>query len=202
VEDKGFSIIPGSAPTPLSESSADRLLRRRAPADYLIEWEAFVGKAKEEAPASHICATVIFRLGHEFLAVPAVVVGQVTDLKPVHRIPHQRGRIVQGLVNINGQLRPFVSMVNFLEVGKDTDVSESSAKHSMMVFEKEADIWAFGVSEVCGIHHTDMRQLKNVPVNVAKSTANYLKGVFYWNDHSVGYLDDELLFFSLRKLLI
>jgi chemotaxis-related protein WspD len=197
-----FGIVPGIPPPSLSESSADRLLRRRAPTEYLMEWEALISKAKEQPLSTHISATVIFRLGTEFLAIPAAVVGQVTDIKPIHYIPHQRGPIVRGLVNINGQLRPFVSMVNLLEVGSEKELFLTQENYPMMVLEKESDVWAYAVSEVCGIHHCDMRQLKNVPVNVAKSTANYLKGVFYWNDHSVGFLDDELLFFSLRKCLI
>ena len=184
------------------ESSADRLLRRRAAADYLAEWETFIGKPKETPSTVHICGTVIFRIAHDYLAIPTAVVGQVTELKPVHRIPHQRGKTVQGVVNINGQLRLFVSMIQLLEIGSDHTLFESAQKRSMMVVEREAEVWAFAVTEVCGIHYCDLCDLHNVPVNVAKSTANYLKGVFYWNDHSVGLLDDELLFFSLRKCLI
>ncbi len=109
---------------------------------------------------------------------------------------------MQGVVNINGQLRLYVSMVHLLEIGSDQSLFEAGQKRSMMVVEREAEVWAFAVTEVCGIHYCDLRELHNVPVNVAKSTANYLKGVFYWNDHSIGLLDDELLFFSLRKCLL
>ncbi len=199
---KELTDLPPSGEHQTHESSADRLLRRRASTEYLAEWEAFVGKAKEEPATAHICGTVIFRIARDYLAIPTAVVGQVADLKPIHRIPHQRGKTVQGIVNINGQLRLFVSMMNLLEIGTEHQLFESGQKRSMMVIEKDSEVWAFAVTEVCGIHYCDLRELHNVPVNVAKSTANYFKGVFYWNDHNVGFLDDELLFFSLRKCLL
>lgn len=183
-------------------SSADQLLRRRAPEGYLQEWEVFLGSPKEAPATASMSATVIFKICNEFLAISTAVVGQVTELKPIHHVPHQRGKIVRGCVNINGQLRMFVSMTSLLEISSDEKVLDNSQQHSMMVIENESDVWAFAVTEVCGVHHFDMSQLNNVPVNVAKSTANYLKGVFYWNEQSVGYLDDELLFFSLRKCVI
>jgi chemotaxis signal transduction protein len=161
-----------------------------------------LSRPKEVAVPDHMQAIVIFRIGEEYLAVSTAVVGQVTEMKPIHHVPHQRNKIIRGCVNINGQLRLFVSMTNLLEIGSDKEMLSSVDKCSMMVIENESDVWAFAVAEVCGIHHCDMRQLKNVPVNVAKSTANYIKGVLLWNSQNYGYLDDELLFFSLRKCLL
>lgn len=187
---------------PIQPSAADCLLSRLAPADYLTEWQAFVGTPKNQTGSSPIVAVVLFKIGSEFLALSTAVVGQITQIKPIHRIPHQKGKIVQGLVNINGQLRLFVSMNNLLEISSEGGSLEGQQKQSMMVLEKESDVWAFKVSEVCGVYHCETSLLHNVPVNVAKSTANYLKGVFRWSNNSVGYLDDELLLFSLRKCLV
>jgi chemotaxis-related protein WspD len=183
-------------------AAADRLLQRPASAEYLQEWETYVSSHKASATGSQIVPVVIFRIGKEFLALSTAVVGQVTETKAVHRIPHQRGRIVRGLVNINGRLRLFVGMSSLLEIDSANSAMDTGQKHSMMVLEKESDVWAFEVSEVCGVYHCELAQLHNVPVNVAKSTANYLKGVFVWNGNSAGYLDDDLLVFSLRKSLL
>ncbi len=195
-------ISPSTQVKVAEESSADKLLRRHAPPDYLLEWEKLLGRAKESAATEYLQGMVIFRINHELLALSTAVVGQVTELKPVHHIPHQRNKFIRGCVNINGQLRLFISMSDLLEISSEEQAITGQHKCSMMVLEGGGDVWAFAVSEVCGVHHCDIRHLRNVPVNVAKSTANYLKGVFFWNDQNVGYLDDELLFFSLRKCLL
>lgn len=185
------------------KASADLLLRRSPPPDYLQEWETFICESKNKTVSADERAIVVFRISSEYLAISTSVVGQVTEIKPIHRIPHQRGPIVRGLVNISGQLRMFISVMNFLEIGeerKTKDAKESQV--SMMVIERDGDVWAFAVSEVCGIIHHDPGLMQNVPVTVAKSAANYLRGVFVWRENRVGLLDDELLFFSLRRSVL
>lgn len=184
------------------QAAADRLLQRSAMPDYLAEWEHYVSSPKTQIAGSQIMPVVIFRIGKEFLALSTSVVGHVTQPKTVHRIPHQRGKIVRGLVNINGRLRLFIAMDNLLDIDSSTVSIDANQKRSMMVMERDSEVWAFEVSEVCGVYHCETSQLHNVPVNVAKSTANYLKGVFVWSGNSAGYLDDELLMFSLRKFLL
>lgn len=182
------------------EASADLLLRRRPPPEYLQEWESFIRSTKEQQIISDQQAIVIFRVEEEFLAIPAMVVGQVAQLKPIHTIPHQRGPVIRGLVNISGQLRLFICIMSFLQINPSTK-NKNRSLNSMMVIEREGDVWAFSVSEVCGVLHLDPSELQNVPVTVSKSTANYLRGVFIWNNEKVGFIDDELLFFSLRRSL-
>lgn len=181
---------------------ADKLLRRPAPEDYIREWEQYITGDQEADLPSTLIPVVIFRVGGEYLALPTVAIGQITEMKPVHRIPHQRGRILKGLVNINGQLRLFVSLANLLELGDVFKGVEAHTNNSLLMIEEEGEVWVFAVSEVCGLHHCDLARLKNVPVTVAKSAANYLKGVFSWSDRSVGLLEEELLFFSLRRSLL
>ena len=43
------------------------------------------------------------------------------------------------------------------------------------------------------------KEIENVPVTVTKSSANYLKGIVHWKGKSVAYLDEELLFYSLKR---
>jgi len=43
--------------------------------------------------------------------------------------------------------------------------------------------------------------MENVPVNVSKSAGNYLKGVFTWKGKKIGFLDEDLLCYSLKTSL-
>ncbi len=55
------------------------------------------------------------------------------------------------------------------------------------------------VDEVHGVHHVHSRELKDVPATVAKATVTYSTALLSWRDHSVGILDDQLVFYSLKR---
>jgi chemotaxis-related protein WspD len=57
------------------------------------------------------------------------------------------------------------------------------------------------VDEVHGIHRVLPRELKDVPTTVAKSAVTYSTALLSWRGHSVGILDDQLLFYSLKRSL-
>jgi chemotaxis-related protein WspD len=55
------------------------------------------------------------------------------------------------------------------------------------------------VDEVHGIHRFHPRELKEAPATVARAKATYSKALLSWHEHSVGLLDDELVFHSLKR---
>jgi chemotaxis-related protein WspD len=57
------------------------------------------------------------------------------------------------------------------------------------------------VDEVHGIHHVQPRELKDVPTTVAKATVTYSTALLSWRERSVGVLDDQLVFYSLKRSL-
>lgn len=183
------------------ESSVDQLLSREIPLDYVKEWETLLARDKGNDQVAPHSAITIFRVGSEYLAISSLVVGQITTMRTIHRVPHIKNRVIKGVVNINGRLRLFISLEELLSLNKATDVQSDAEKSEgqMILIEDEAEVWTFGVSEVMGVFHCDLTILKNVPVTIVKSTANFVKGVFTWRDKSVGLLDEQLLMFSLRR---
>jgi chemotaxis-related protein WspD len=55
------------------------------------------------------------------------------------------------------------------------------------------------VDEVHGVHRFHPRALIAVPSTVARGTATYSKAILPWEGRSVGLLDDELLFHTLKR---
>lgn len=180
------------------ESAVDRLLQREASQDYVKEWELFLGREKSDVKDQSESAIVIFRLGSELLALSSLVIGQIIPTRHVHRIPHLKGSLVKGLVNVNGRLLLHVSLAELLEVELQPSEQEEGER-PMILFERENEVWTFAVTEVLGVFHCDLTHLKNVPVTVAKSSANYIKGVIHWRDKYVALLDEDLLIFSLKR---
>jgi chemotaxis-related protein WspD len=55
--------------------------------------------------------------------------------------------------------------------------------------------------EVHGIHRFHASDVRDAPATVARAAGRHTTGVLTWLDHSVGMLDDELLFFGLERSL-
>ena len=59
---------------------------------------------------------LIFRLGVEWLAFRTQTIAEVTNPRPVHRVPHRSNEIFVGLVNLQGQVQLCVSLHGLLGV--------------------------------------------------------------------------------------
>jgi chemotaxis-related protein WspD len=189
--------------------SARQLLERQAEESYTEEWTDLLAKQKIEEEVTTETSIVIFRLVNEWLAISTAIFSEVAQVRTLHRIPHRKESILLGMVNLRGQLTLCVNMQNLLEI-ESPATSESykkpqlgdTAYKRMLAIQQEQENWIFPVDEVYGIFHCEVSRLENVPVTIAKSTANYLKGVISWNNRSVGYLDEGLLFYSLRRSIV
>ena len=71
----------------------------------------------------------------------------------------------------------------------------------MVAIAKEGELWVFPVDGIEGIYNADLSLIENVPVNIKKSTVNYIKGILKMEGKAVGLLDDDLLFPSLKRSL-
>src|SRR6185369_9775817 len=87
---------------PTYSAAAGRLFERELPADYRSQWTRHFAEEKQ-ATERETHSVVIFRVGAEWLALPARVFLAVSELRPIHSLPHRRNRIVLGLVNVRGE---------------------------------------------------------------------------------------------------
>jgi chemotaxis-related protein WspD len=187
----------------LENKAVDELLHRDAPSGYIEEWTKFLINHKNISFSEIQSSVLSFRLADEWLAIPTKVFKLVSGLRSIHKIPHRNNTILRGIVNMRGQIRLCVSLQQLLEIplsSAESRINPSSVIYiRMLAIEKEGSEWVFEVDEVYGIHIIEDQQLENVPVTVMKSTANYLSGVFEWEGKTVGLLDEELLFYSLKR---
>ena len=56
----------------------------------------------------------MFRLGAEWFALPTIAVDEVAELRGIHSLPHRRGGMLLGLVNVQGELIVCVSLARVL----------------------------------------------------------------------------------------
>ena len=190
---------------PVYSSAAARLLHGVPPADYLREWTDRLARPLARTDTSATEAVMIFRVGAEWFALPAAIFQEVAEPRPIHSLPHRRGKILKGLVNIRGELVICVSLGGTLGVEEIPGAGRPGARHTvyerLLVVGTPGGRLAFPVAEVHGIEAFGAGQLQPVPETLALSSARYTAGILPWQGRSVGCLDPAGLFTTLNRSL-
>jgi chemotaxis-related protein WspD len=186
---------------PVLAEAARGFFERGAPPGYLDSWRAIL---EEPAQAAHTAdsSVLVFRVGHEWLALPTAALVEVTPARTIHTVPHRHGSPLAGLVNIRGQLQLCVSLhaVLGLTGGPTTKADDDATDGTprLIVAEREAtgtaERWVFGVDEVAGVHRVGRADLRPVPSTVGQAAARCSSALFEWQDRTVALLDDVRLF--------
>ncbi len=184
-----------------AKESARSLLSRSPPEGYLEDLTSKFQSDSGEIAKENFTSFFIFRLHEEWLAMPTEVVKQSSVKKQVHSIPHKSNDVLRGTANIDGQLKLVVALENILEIKPKKDVHHHWQHEfcRMFVIQQGIEEWVIEAHEVLGIRRLDLDQMENVPVTVSKSTANYFKGIYDYGGMHIGLLEEELLFFSLKR---
>jgi chemotaxis-related protein WspD len=186
---------------PVYSAGAMQVLDGEAPDDDIARRTSHFARP-EHLKEPDTQSIVIFRVGSEWLALPAACVTEVANLRPIHGLPHRPSGVVLGLASVRGELLICVSIGHMLGVEPSAGVDQKvrrTAHPRLLVIRHEQVRAVCPVDEVHGIHRFHPRELKEVPATVARATATYSKMLLPWQEHSVGLLDHELLFHSLKR---
>lgn len=192
---------------PVFEQAAARMLDRPAPA-----FSATVSvSAANATSAAHAAdkpqsargeGSLVFRVGSEWLALPARVLRQVGDARSVHTLPHRRSPAVLGIVNVRGVLTLAASLAALLHIERAAHEGTSMKdKPRLLVTEWAGATTAFPVDEVEGVSAFAADALLPAPATLAQSASRHVRGVVSWRGRSVGVLDADALFESLARSL-
>ena len=184
--------------TPSHHTAVSQLLDREVSEDDLREWTAQVAAAKSVAELG-TKSVVIFRLGAELLALPTGLFQEVGEQCTLRSLPHHRGGILSGIVNVRGELLLCVSLEALLGLETPAIAEGRSSAGRLLICNASGGRLAFPVSEVYGVHRYCPGDLRDAPATLAKAAGIYITGVLPWKDKTVGCLDDELLFYALDK---
>ena len=183
---------------PVYAAAALTILDNVPSPDYTANWTTHVAQP-ERADARETASTVIFRIGVEWLALPTPVIREIANTRRIHSLPHRRSGMVLGVANVHGELLVCVSLGRVLGLTDSTDSKRQTSRSVRLLVIRRDDMRAVcPVDEVSGIHHIDPGELKDPPSTVARATA-YSRKVLTWQQRSVGLLDDQLLFYTLKR---
>lgn len=183
--------------------SGRRILERALPPGYQAEWRGVLSQEKL-ASRRDTRTSVVFRLGDELLALPALLFSEVTEMRPIHRLPHRSNKTLLGLVNIRGELKLCVSLGNLLGLDKGVKQDDSGKNRRyerLVVISKAGEQFVFPVSEVLGLERFSDSDVHAAPASVALANTTYTTGILALRDKRIACLDDELLFYTLTRSL-
>ena len=186
---------------PVYTSQGRTLLDRPIPAGLRQEWTISVGRSPDE-PGELSESVLIFRLGDEHFALPTRFFDEVISMRKVHTIPHRSGRVVKGFVAFRGRLELCVSMGNLLGVERAILAEEgpNATTNRIMVISRGDDArYLFPVSAVLGTYRYPVGDLEASFMGGAQHFFAYLKGIFPYQESTVGLMDPDLIFEALLK---
>ncbi|WP_426193544.1 chemotaxis protein CheW [Massilia sp. DWR3-1-1] len=190
---------------PVYADAAQRNLQRPVDAAYRAGWAAHFRQ-----PAAHggafEQAALVFRLGREWLALPAASIDAVAPVVSGHRLPHRARAGLLGIVNVGGTLTPWMALDAVLGIDGDAGGVDpaSAGRHvfaRLLVLRHDGQRLAMRVAELHGIARYRQDELAPPPATVNKGLERLLLGVLPVENMRVGLLDVDLLGHQLNRLL-
>ncbi|WP_322046304.1 chemotaxis protein CheW [Paraburkholderia sp. J67] len=196
---------------PVFEQAAARMLDRPA--------QRTVGPQAEQASAAqsngaqnHASArregSLVFRVGAEWLALPASALRYVGEARPIHSLPHRRSAAVLGVVNVRGVLTLAASLAELLHIEPVAPAASTAALTGarlatprLLVTEWDGETTAFPVDDVEGVAYFGADELLPAPATLAHAAGRNVRGVLTWRGRSVGVLESDALFGALTRSL-
>jgi len=171
-------------------SAATRLLDR-----YSLSQDAHEQAQVQEEGGGR--SMLLFRLGEEWLALATRCLVEVAPLQPVHSLPHQRSRALQGVANVRGALVPCLSLADLLDLDVLGTASTSArVMPRMLIIAATGGSVVVRVDEVDGIHGLDPERLVH-----DQGETRFTAAVLQWRGRSVRVLDEEQVLSAVNRSL-
>ena len=145
---------------------------------------------------------MIFRLGEEWLGLATRCLDEVAPMQPIHSLPHQRSRALQGVANVRGALVPCLSLIELL--GLDPALAGPTSLRvmpRMLILAAHGGPVVLTVDEVDGIHNIAEGDLNAASLSGEHVSAKYTRGVLQWKTRSLRLLDEEQLLSAITRSL-
>lgn len=165
------------------------LFEREIPKDYFKSWDEEMQTHTDYAMRSET-SFFVFKCGENLFALPMQSVTEMSSMRMIHKIPYRRGGVIEGLVNINGEL---VIATNLLALFSLPTKLENPK--SIVVCSSGSNKFAFAVDAVRGLSVPDENSMKDAD----SSDAWYVAKKFTLNGEKIILIDFEILIGAVLK---
>jgi chemotaxis-related protein WspD len=153
------------------EQAARVVFENRQPAGYKQEWTENIRFPQERQKIDQVSG-IVFRIHDEWFLLDVMCFEKVSDVRPVHCIPHNKGGFIDGLVNIDGAIRVCFSLSELLGIAK-SDISGAAGGGKVfqrfIVTSIDGAGYVFQVDEVKGVERFVKGDLLGAPASYVDS---------------------------------
>ncbi len=180
-------------------AAAKSLFDREVPQEELRAWTEQLAQVKHKQVLQTV-SVVVLRVKSEWLALPIQYFQEAFDPRPVHTVPFRSNRVLQGLVNVNGELVPCISLANVLGLTEDPEgrTDHRTSPGRMVVVDKGKDRFVFAADEVLGVRQFAPELMVKPPSTLSKCPESVSRGVIEIEKKTVGWLDENKLAAAVR----
>lgn len=143
---------------------------------------------------------LLFHLGRGWYALPGRIVERVTEPRPVHDLPHKRGRALLGLVNVSGRLHPCMDMARVLDVPPSPPQEETERNHyrRLILLNDQGNRFAFHATGVTSLHQLEREDPLPLP-DGSEGAPGAIRGTCEWEGGILSLLDPDAIFLELTR---
>ncbi len=170
------------------------------PEGYLSEWQEKISNEKKERKKGDV-GVMVFRLGSEWLGLPVEYLQEIVEERKVHRIPHNEGLHIIGIVNIGGEINTCYSLMNLLEIDEDLTKNRNELKR-LIVLSINGERFVLPVCEVSGMARYSSSDLIKTPAVLETKIGPYLLGMFKTQKKQVGALNIDQIYRGFEGLRV
>ncbi|MET1081428.1 MAG: chemotaxis protein CheW [Pseudomonas sp.] len=188
----------------MTATPTDSLLQQAIPANAREDWARHYAEPLADGVVRDQAA-LVFRLGAEWLALPARLFVGAADPGIPHRLPHRGGPGLLGIVCIRGQLYPCIALETLLgiavaEAAPLTSGARGFARHLLVTLGHQT--YAFAVDEVMGLQRYARAELHDAPSTVSGQLRPFLWAVLDIEGRQVGVLVADRLEQMMQEALL
>ena len=175
---------------PIYAAAARSLLDRESPPE--VDQDG----VQDLRRSSNTSTALVFRLGQQWLGLSPALVAEVAANPPVRRLAHRTDGRIEGVVNVRGELRLCVSLVELLGLGRRGSAPPSAR---LVLVEDASGPLAFRCDEVRGLLPYTEDSMQAPPDTLPSPLDGCIQALLPSSYGHVALLDGEAVTRLLRK---
>ncbi|HEC17879.1 MAG TPA: hypothetical protein ENI97_00885 [Gammaproteobacteria bacterium] len=189
---------------PVFSSAGRSVFEKVPPSGYLADWRREIAAASKESD-ERSRSILIFRIYKEWYAFPVRILNEISSDRSVHKIPRNTRSSIEGIVNINGEIKLCYSLQEIL--GTKADSSKNYHKNGvinrrLIVAELGGYEYVFRVNEIKGMAWFSDHELLPAPSTIDSDHSELLLGILQMDALHVAVFNADMLQDWLEKVAL
>lgn len=145
-------------------------------------------------------SVLVFRLGPQWLGLPPSAVAEVAPDEPVRRLAHRTAGRLEGVVNVRGELRLAVALIELVALG-GRGAQGATGTRLVLLDDGRGGALGFRSDEVVGLQRFRRDAVEPAPDTLPPVLARCVTGMVRLETRHVALLDPAVVLSELERAL-